>query len=249
MPPTRRERQHAATADEIKATARRLMAELGSEGISIRAIAREMGMSAPALYHYFASRDNLLTALIVDAFNALADAIEQARRDAAVEPLAGQLMAATLAYRAWALAHPTDFQLIYGNPVPGYDAPREITVPAVARGFRVFIELIAAALASGELVPTAEYRAIPPQLEPHFAALVARDGYGVPPLALYLGVVAWPRLHGIIMLELFNHLQPVVGDSAAFYQIQMANTLREMGLNVNAPTFQRAVAMRTTNTR
>src|SRR3954454_14822783 len=143
MPPTRREQQYAATSAEIKDIARRLMAEHGTAGLSIREVAREMRMTAPALYHYFANRDALITALILDAFNALADALEQARADAATYTPVQQLKAVLIGYRAWALAHPIDFQLIYGNPIPGYEARREVTVPAVARGFQVIIELMA----------------------------------------------------------------------------------------------------------
>ena len=232
MPPSRREKQYAATSEEIKVVARRLMAERGTAGLSLREIARVMEMTAPALYHYFPNRDALITALIADTFNALADALEQARGTAEGAPAAEQLMAVILAYRAWALEHPTDFQLIYGNPIPSYVAPREITVPAVVRGFAVFVALLTAALARGELVPRAPYRDVPPRLAPHLAEIAARDGYAGPLLALYLGVVAWPRIHGILMLELFEHIQPVVGDIDAFFRIQMENLLEEIGMRV-----------------
>jgi AcrR family transcriptional regulator len=232
MPPSRRERQYAATSEEIKATARRLMAAHGTAGVSLRAIAREMDMTAPALYHYFAGRDALITALILDAFNALADALEQVRDSDAASTPAERLMAVALAYRGWALAHPIDFQLIYGNPIPGYEAPREITVPAATRGFVVIVELIATAMANSELMPTPEYRAVPPELERHLAALREHEGYNTPLLALYLALVGWPRMHGIIMLELFNHIQPVVGDSDTFYRIQIESMSRSMGLSM-----------------
>jgi AcrR family transcriptional regulator len=232
MPPTRREKQYTATSEEIKATARRLMAEDGTAGVSIRAIARAMEMTAPSLYHYYPSRDALITALIVDAFNALADALEQTRDRSASLPVGERLIAVALAYRDWALAHPIDFQLIYGNPIPGYEAPREITVPAAARGFVVFVELIVEALARGALAPTPERRGVPTELELHLAALRDRDGYEVPIRALYLSVVGWTRIHGIIMLELFNHIQAAVGDVAAFYRIQVQDMFSEIGLNI-----------------
>ena len=136
MAQTRREKQHISTQEEIKQVARRLMAEQGTAALSSRMIAREMGLTAPALYHYFASRDELITALIVDAFNALADALEEARDEAATGSAREQLVQTLLTYRRWALEHPIDFQLIYGNPIPGYEAPRELTVPAAERGFR-----------------------------------------------------------------------------------------------------------------
>jgi AcrR family transcriptional regulator len=226
MPPTRREKQYAATSAEIKATMRRLMAEHGTAGVSIRAIARAMELSAPSLYHYFPSRDDLITALIGDAFNALADELEQVRdrtKGTAIE----RLMAVVLAYRSWALAHPLDFQLIYGNPIPGYVAPREITVPAVVRGFAVMVGLLADALAQ---TPSAQ--PVPAELEARLATIGERDGYIVPVQALYLGVVSWTRMHGIVMLELFNHLQPVVGDDDTFYRVQMQDLFKSIGLKL-----------------
>jgi AcrR family transcriptional regulator len=226
MPPTRREKQYAATSAEIKATTRRLMAEHGTAGVSIRAIARAMELSPPSLYHYFPSRDDLITALISDAFNVLADELEQARdrtKGTAVE----RLTAVVLAYRSWALAHPLDFQLIYGNPIPGYVAPREITVPAVVRGFAVMVGLLADALAQ-----TPSTQPVPAGLEARLATIGERDGYTVPVQALYLGVVGWTRMHGIVMLELFNHLQPVVGDDDTFYRAQMQDLFKSIGLKL-----------------
>lgn len=227
MPPTRRERQYAATGQEIKAAARSLMAEHGTAGVSLRAIARAMEMSAPSLYHYFPSYDDLITALISDAFNALADELERVRGQAA-GPATDRLLAVALAYRDWALAHPIDFQLIYGNPLPGYVAPREATVPAATRSFVVFAGLIAEALAGGAHAPTAGEQLVPAELRAHLAALREADGYDVPLAALYLATVGWTRIHGIIMLELFNHIQPVAGDVALFYRIQIADLLETM---------------------
>src|SRR5579871_5392343 len=108
MIPTRRERQHDATTAEIKQVARRQMAEQGTAAISLRAIAREMGMTAPAIYRYFASRDDLITALILDAYNAQADAIEHAVDSLPEEDTRGRLRAGLYANRDWALKHPIE---------------------------------------------------------------------------------------------------------------------------------------------
>jgi AcrR family transcriptional regulator len=125
-----RESQRQDTREEIKAFARQQMAAEGTAALSLRAIARDMEMTAPALYRYFPSREDLITALIVDAFNALADALEAADAAPTQQDYGSRLRAVLMAYRGWALEHPTDFQLIYGNPIPGYSAPRELTVPA-----------------------------------------------------------------------------------------------------------------------
>ena len=119
----------------IKAVAQQQMAEHGTAGLSLRGIAREMGITAPAIYNYFPRLDDLITALIVDAFTALADAIEAAESAVESEACGPKILASCLAYREWAIAHPVDFQLIYGNPIPGYVAPAEMTVPLARRPF------------------------------------------------------------------------------------------------------------------
>ncbi len=233
MSKTRRQEQHASIRAEIKAAACHLMELEGTAGISIRGIGRQMDITAPALYHYYASRDALLTDLILDAFNALADALEKARDDSAGLPPAGQLMNMLQVYRTWALAHPIDFQLIYGNPVPGYEAPGETTTPAATRSFIMIGELISAALEMKTLTPRLEYTRIPDELDGFIQVLcnqLVESGANLVPLACYLTAVGWPRIHGVIMLELFNHIQPVVGDVNTFYRIQIEDMFRAMGL-------------------
>lgn len=232
MPLTRREQLYAATITDIKETARQLMRQHGTNGLTLREIARTMGMTAPGLYHYFANRDALITALIIDAFNALADTLEVAQSGPGT--VVERLQRALLAYRAWAITNRTDFELIYGNPIPGYKAPRDTTVPAAARSLKVFAALLAEAIAQGDLVPPPAYQSVPPLLAAHFTVL-AQQSVGetlasVPVEAFYLAVVAWPRIHGLIMLEIFEHLPPVVGDSTTFYALQIDDMLREFGI-------------------
>src|SRR4030095_17139404 len=128
----RRERVRQATVEEIKAVARAQMAAEGTAGVSLRAIAREMGMTAPALYRYFGSRDDLVTALVTDAYDALADAMEAAVAAVPAGRHADRVRAAFGAFRAWGIEHPTEFALIFGSPIPGYVAP-EATRPAGRR--------------------------------------------------------------------------------------------------------------------
>jgi AcrR family transcriptional regulator len=195
----RRERLRDATVAEIKQVARRQMAEQGTAAVSLRAIAREMGMTAPAIYRYFDGRDALITALILDAYNDLADALEHAAASAPADDPCERLRAAALRYREWALAHPIEYQLILGNPIPGYAAPAEVTTPAARRTMRVFAEL--AAEAGGD------------RSAPDTPAL----GEVPLPEALYGVLSAWAQLHGLIVLELFHHLQPIIGDAGALY--------------------------------
>lgn len=227
----RQEAVHQATLQEIKDTARALMAETGTAGLSIRGIAKVMELTPPAIYNYFASLDDLITALITDNFNALADALETAR-DNQNGNAVKKLLAVLLAYRQWAVDHPVDFQLNYGNPIPGYIAPGEITVPAVVRSFAVTVGLIEEIFQQGLAVPTPPYDQVPTRAETTIRDMIERDGYPISPLSMYLGVIGWGQLHGVIMLEIFNHIQAIVGDTEAHYVQQVHNLLRGMGVRL-----------------
>lgn len=229
MPRKRNDELNEATSQAIKDTARRLMAEEGTAALSIRGIAKALDMTPPALYHYFDSLDDLITALITDAFNAFADSLEAARDSQPEGDLVGRLKAVLMAYRGWAVQNPVDFQLIYGNPIPGYVAPREITVPTVIRGFAVIVGLIDGLMQQGLVVPP-PYNQIPPETAAPLRRLIERDGYPISELSMYLGIVGWTQLHGIIMLELFNHLGPVVQDVEAYYRAQMLSMLQAFGV-------------------
>ncbi|OGO35548.1 MAG: hypothetical protein A2W35_21560 [Chloroflexi bacterium RBG_16_57_11] len=237
---SRRERLRENTIEEIKSTARGQMAESGTNALSLHAIARAMGISTPGLYRYFASRDDLVTALIADAFNDLADALEAAALEIPQQAYYERMMRTVLVYREWALAHPVDFTLIYGNPIPGYHAPVEVTTPAAQRGFAVILRILVEADQAGALKPGAEYRQLPPELRPEFPvpeipapefpAIDGQPNPAVPKAVLYLGLVGWTRIHGMLMLELFNHIQPMMKDTTAFYQYEMKNLLNSVGL-------------------
>ncbi len=230
MPRARDTAVYEETQAAIKAIARQQMAAQGTAGISLRGIARALGRSAPALYRYFPTRDDLITALIVDGFNALADALEAEAAAAAALPIQEQIMAVLTAYRRWALANPIDFQLIYGNPIPGYSAPAEITVPASIRTFVPISRLIESARVSGVLVPKAPFDTIPASIEAHAAQMIAANGYPIALITFHLAMIGWAQLHGLIMLELFGHLGPTVGDTDAFYGASLRTLLTAMGL-------------------
>jgi len=234
MPKVRDQQQHAELKETIKATARRHMAAQGTAALSLRAIARDLELTAPALYRYFPSRDDLITALILDAYNALADALEaEDHRHLDADP-ATRLYAVLLRYRAWALEHPTDFQLIYGNPIPGYEAPWEPSVAAAQRTFVVVVGILQAALVTGALQPMPGYTDVPSSIEAHLRQMAREGGFDAAPLVLYIATVGWTRVHGIIMLELFTHIQPVIGDTDAFYRVEVLHLLQSMGLTPQA---------------
>lgn len=217
-------------ASQIKTAARRQMVQHGTAGITLRGIARELGITAPAIYNYFPRLDDLITALIVDAFTALADAIEAAEAGTPGETCGPKILAMCLAYRQWAVEHAVDFQLIYGNPIPGYVAPAEITVPLARRPFDGLARLFLEAYQTGELVVPTEYEPVPASITAHFAMWLPEAGYDFPDALLCLLMSGWARIHGMVMLELFEHLGPVVGDSAAFYRYELDAFLQQLGM-------------------
>src|SRR5947207_8312882 len=149
---TARERVRAELTREITETARRHLATEGAAGLSLRAVARELGMVSSAVYRYFPSRDDLLTALIIDGYNAIGAAAEHADAACRRGDHRGRWLSACRSVRDWALAHPHEYSLVYGSPVPGYRAPEQTIGPA-SRVAAVFGTIIIDAQASGVLDP------------------------------------------------------------------------------------------------
>jgi AcrR family transcriptional regulator len=234
MPRPRREQAQARSHDEmaaqIKAAARRQMAEHGTAGISLRAIARQLGITAPAIYNYYGRLDDLITALIVDAFTAQAEAMEAAQAGITSERCWPRIRAAAEAFRTWAIEHPVDFQLIYGNPIPGYHAPGEITVPLAQRPFLGIFRAYLEAYQTGELVIPPEYEDVPPETRAAIAEWRRASGIDMPDALVGLLISSWARIHGAVMLELFNHIQPLVGDGGEFYGYQLDALARRLGM-------------------
>lgn len=216
---TRRAVQREQTRDEIKAIARQQMAEGGAASLSLNAIAKQLGMVVSGLYRYYDSRDALITALIIDAFNAHADAMQSAADQHPADDYPNRLLAALLAYRGWALANKAEFSLVYGTPIPGYVAPREQTLPAASRAMTVVYTILLGADAAGMLRPTALH-------QPSFALVDT----SVPPHIAYIGAVGWARLHGIVTLEVFEHLQGLVSDIDGLYHAECLRLFEEAGL-------------------
>jgi AcrR family transcriptional regulator len=232
VPLTRRERLRAATLTEIKDVARRHVTEGGAANLSLRAISRDLGMSAPALYRYYDSRDALLSDLLVDCFTSLAEALEAARDDQPADDTAGRLAAAALAYRDWSLTHPAEFTLVFGAPVPGYTAPEDgPTQEAGERFGMVFLELIVLTWMERRFAVDE-----PGDLEPGLVAALGSctTSYGLPsevPLGvLALWLQGWGHLHGLISLEVFGHLGHVVPDGGGLFRAEVRAILDRMDL-------------------
>ncbi|TDC73953.1 TetR/AcrR family transcriptional regulator [Streptomyces hainanensis] len=209
-PPTRpsplRERRRAVAVREILAAAERHITEHGPHALSLRAVARDLGMTVQALYHYFPSRDALVTSLIAKAYEELTDAV----RAAVESPPEGDadlpgLVIAAEGYRRWALAHPERFQLLYGAPLRYYAAPVEgPTTQAVRRMSAIFERQLFGGF-TPERLAAAEIPELPPSLLASPEQMRPDDPAALPPPAAALLLSAWGHLHGLVSLEVFGH--------------------------------------------
>jgi len=196
-PATPRERARAATIDQAKAIALRQLAAGGVEAISLKAIALELGLTGPAIYRYFANRNELLTELIVDAYRDMAGALHEAETAAASKSPQQQLHAIAGAYRQWGLAQPHRYRLLYAAPVPGYDANAARLVEAAGGAMAIFLDVFGRIPRTGS--PAAALgRPLAKQLRDWGAKNALEP---TEPEVLHSGLIAWTRLHGFVSLE------------------------------------------------
>lgn len=243
-----RARARAEITQEIKTVARRQLAEVGSAGLSLRAVARELGMVSSALYRYFPSRDELLTALIIDAYDALADAVEEAEHSVPRRNRRGRWLACCRAVRVWGLAHRHEYALIYGSPVPGYAAPVATIGPAT-RVPRVLVAILddhaalegpplrhPAGMSSSARPKSAISKsaisksAISKSVRSDLGAIQEALGSDVPDDLLLAGLAAWVELYGTVSFEIFGQFQNVVSDADRYFDAQMRRRADELGL-------------------
>ncbi|MDH6611909.1 AcrR family transcriptional regulator [Streptomyces sp. SAI-208] len=211
----------------IKDEARRQLAAEGASKLSLRAVARELGMVSSALYRYFPSRDDLLTALIIDAYDSLGESAERAH--GAVEAAAPleRWVAVCEAVRRWSLDHPHEYALIYGSPVPGYVAP-QTTVPAAARVGLLLIGVVRDAHdGPGGL---AELPPVPEDLRAEAGRIAADLAPDLPSPVVAALVVAWAQLFGLVGFELFGQFNRVVEDREPLFRHAVRQLGRGVGL-------------------
>lgn len=204
-------------ATAITEAAWQQIAEDGAAALSLRAISRRLGITAPAIYNYFPSRDELVTALVIEAFESLAD-----RLDAAVQAGEGdpreQVREVGLAYRRWAIGYPQRYQLIFGPPLPGYEVPREEVLPSSSRALGVLASVVAASRRAGTL----ETRGIPDSEigdQAYFAHFEAFD-LPIDTLTLTVAVLIWSVLHGVVSLELTGNMLGADGQALLEYELK-----------------------------
>jgi AcrR family transcriptional regulator len=217
--PTARERARVQTTEAILAAARTQLAEVGAAALSLRAVAREVGMVSSAVYRYFPSRDELLTALIIEAYDAVGEAAEAADADPGDAGPRERWLAVWRAVRAWALAHPAQYALIYGSPVPGYAAPLD-TLPAAGR---VGVVLGGIATAGHAAVDPGEV--VVASVSPDVAATLGITAALAPD-----AVSAWTLLFGTVGFELFGQYENVVTDRETYFDHVAGSAATAVGI-------------------
>ncbi|QKW53525.1 TetR/AcrR family transcriptional regulator [Streptomyces buecherae] len=223
-----RERARDEVTAAIKEEARRQLAREGAAKLSLRAVARELGMVSSALYRYFPSRDDLLTALIIDAYDALGAAAEDALAAASGGSPEQRWTAVCRAVREWALAHPHEYALIYGTPVPGYTAPSDTTGPAARVGLAL-VSVLRDAHEAGELRPT-DASAAPAPVQEDARRLGVELGVDLPAPALAGLTATWAQLFGLVNFEVFGQFNHVVEARDEFFDQAAAGLARQVGL-------------------
>jgi AcrR family transcriptional regulator len=230
-----RERTRAEITNQILNAARRHLATDGALGLSLRAIARELGVSSSAVYRYVASRDELLTRLIVAAHDALGDAAETAEATVARDDLPGRWAAVCHAVREWAQAHPHEYALVYGTPVPGYTAVSATIAPA-ARIPTLLLGILADA--TDRLEPTIADDDVPPDARRALVSVQSLTASKVPAALVQRGLMAWAALFGTVSFELFGQLHHVVGEGPGDRDAYFAECVRRWTTRVGIASQQ-----------
>lgn len=222
-----RARARAQLLADVGRVARSHLAERGAAALSVRAIARDLGLAPSALYRYYPSRDALLTRLIIESYDALGDAVESAEAEIDRADVAGRFLTIGRTLRAWARANPNEYALIYGSPVPGYSAPQDTVDPAT-RTSRVLIRLAADIEPSDALLRSPASRS--PLLEQQFRTANEVAGVDADHDVLAIGVGAWSMLFGMVSFELFGTFTNAFEPADDLFETQLSLALVAFGL-------------------
>lgn len=222
--------RRAEVIRRIMSIAREEVATQGAAKLSLSRIARRLEMTTPALYRYFQNRDDLVTALVVEAYTELCEVTENAVEGIDESDLAARFLAFTGAYRRWALAHPQDYILIHGAVVPGYKAPVERVATATFRVIRLFVDLLMDAERLGRLRLPPDFERLPDDL-----AKVLVPVAEIPARLLTLAFFVWLEVHALVWQELAGHLPPALFEEGGIFRFQMRSVGRQLGLLEELP--------------
>ncbi len=219
QPVPMRERYRAQVRSEVKQAALRQLAESGPAGLSVSAIGKQLGVSGPALYRYFTSRDELLTELVIDAYHDLAGALADAVGQVPSSPPQAQLEALARSYRAWALAQPHRYRLLFGPPLPGYDAHAQRLVDAAEQAMNILAGIVPG-LGNAAQAPPGQ------PLASQMSTWARAHGLGIDPASALQAVLIWSRLHGFVSLEIAGNFAAMGIDPDQLFGAQFAGLTR-----------------------
>ena len=212
--PSMRDRYRAQVRAEVKQAALRQLAQSGPTGLSVSAIGKELGVSGPALYRYFASRDELLTELVIDAYGDLAESLRAAASDAPGQEPRARLEALARGYRSWALAQPHRYRLLFGPPLPGYDAHAQRLVAASEASMNLLLDVLREL---GNRAPAPPTQPLTSQL----AAWAQTHAFDADPAVALRAILIWSRLHGLVSLEIAGNFTSMGIDPGQLFEAQL----------------------------
>jgi AcrR family transcriptional regulator len=221
----RHKEQPSDLKERIIQVAWKQMSESGAAALSLRAIARELGVTAPAIYNYFPDRDALVTALIIEAYLSFGDSQLAACDAVHADDLAGRMIATGLAYRRWALAYPEPYQLIFGTPIPGYVAPFEQVFPAAARSLGAIVSVVEG-LRRANRLQVGNFPQTEPGSETQFEKWKTFGGEAEL-LSLSVAILVWSRVHGLVSLEISGNLPPYGPNGEALYRYELDSLVEQ----------------------
>jgi AcrR family transcriptional regulator len=231
---SRRERLRQATLEEIHAAARKLLVEQGSAAVTVNAVARQVGMSGPALYHYYAGHDELVGAVTADFFRELATAMEQARDACAGAPIGERLPAVCRAMRAWAIAHPAEFGWIFASPIaPPNRRPDSVRHQAALRFEQVLLDLTVE-LWRTQPFPVPDLADLPASLREQLTAYSAAIDGRLPAEAAHVFLSCWIRLYGLLCMEVLHQLDFAYRDLEPVFEECLRDLAVALGIDGTA---------------
>lgn len=235
LPASRRARLRAETAQEIKAAARKVLVEQGVDGLALRAVARELGMTAPAIYRYFSSREDLIENVVVDLYDELCDVMEGARDATVPARPAPQLLAASRAFRSWATTHHAEFGLLFGSagdnvPVPDAHGSSESPVQQAGARFGGICAALLAQIYLQQPFPIPADEDLDPRLQEQLRTWCEKLPVALPLGVTYVFLHCWIRLYGMVCMEIFGHLRFALDDAQPMFEAELRSLGERLGV-------------------
>ena len=235
IPVSRRDRVRAETTREIKDAARKVLVEQGVDGLALRAVARELGMTAPAIYRYFSSREDLIEHVVVDLYDELCDVMETARDAARPARPAPRLLAASRAFRSWATTHHAEFGLLFGSagenvPVPEAHGSPESPVQQAGARFGGICAALLAQIYFEQPFPIPADDELDPLLQEQLRTWCDKLPVPLPLGVTYVFLHCWIRLYGMVCMEIFGHLRFALDDAQPMFEAELRSLSERLGV-------------------